>query len=252
MRRYSSYSGKSRSNYTPRSIRSKERRTKKLLIRNIILAVVIVYGVFFWGLPALVGGLSFLHRSSPQSSQSQSANQDASVAPPVLNIPYEATNTAAIKVSGYTTANSKVELYVNDDLKTTANSSGDGSFQTDDFALILGTNNIYGKTIDSNNKSSLSSKTIQLTYSNDQPKLNLSSPGDNTEVKGGDKKVTVSGSTDPSNTVSVNGTIVIVNSDGHFSLDVPLNDGDNTVTVTATNTVGNTTKIGRKVKYSAS
>lgn len=251
MRKYSSYSGRSRSNYTPRSIRTKERKTKKLLIRNIILGIIIIYGVFFWGLPALVGGLSFLHRSPSSSKATTSPVEDISVAPPVLNIPYEATNTATIKISGYTTPNSKVELYVNGDLKTKANAGSDGNFQTDDIALVLGTNNIYGKTIDSANKTSLPSKSIQLTYSNEQPKLDLSSPGDNTQVKGGDKKVNVSGNTDPSNTVSINGTITVVDSQGHFSYDAPLNDGDNTITVSVTNSVGNTTQIQRKVNYSS-
>jgi hypothetical protein len=244
------YSYSSKSSYTPRSLRNKEKKTKKALYRNIVLGVLILYATFAWILPNLVGGLSFLHRS-PKSSNSP-VSENTTLAPPVLNIPYEATNTATIRISGYASPNSKVQIYLDDDPKTTAQTNSDGNFRSDDIALVLGTNNIYGKTVDDKNSSSLPSKTIQLTYSNDKPTLDISSPSDNTQVKGGDKKVNVSGTTEASDNVSVNGITVIVSSDGHFSYDAPLNDGDNTLTITSTNSVGNSTQVQRKVTYSSS
>lgn len=245
MARYSRY----RSSYQPRSLRRKASRTQKNLVRNVIIGIILIYVVVFWGLPNLIGSLSFLNKFKTTQS-SDNPTEDVTLAPPVLNIPYEATNSARIRISGYATAKTQVKIYFDDALMTTTNAQDDGSFQSDPIPLSLGTNNIYGKDIDSSGKESLPSKTIQLIYNNDQPKLSLVGPNDNTQIHGGDKKVEVSGDTDPNDSITVNGTTVIVNQDNHFDTYVSLNDGDNTITVVATNSVGNTTTISRKVTYS--
>ncbi len=243
MRRYRS------SYYKPRSLRRLENKSRRNFILTIILGLVGVYLLLSWGLPALIGGLTTLNKFRHEGKTPAVAVEDAAIAPPVLNIPYEATNTATIKISGYSSSNSKVEIYLDDALKDTASTSDDGSFTSSDLSLSLGTNNIYGKTVNGDHKS-LASKTIKLIYSNDKPKLDISEPQDGAQVHGGDKKVKVSGKTDPLNSVSINGSTVIVNSDGSFASDTGLNDGDNNITIIATNPVGNSTKSERKVSYS--
>ena len=240
MRRY-------HSNFKPRSIRRLERKNKRNIVITTLLAIFLLYFVFSWGLPSLIGGLSIFNRLKPV--EKGQTVESFSVAPPVLNIPFEATNSASIKISGYSLPNSKVEIYFDDELKTTANTKDDGSFLTDRIDLALGTNNIYGKTISSDNNKSLSSKTIKLIYSNEKPKLDVSEPADGQEIKGGDKKIKVSGITDSLNTITINGQTVIVSSDGGFSSEVQLNEGDNAITIISSNPTGSTTKIQRGVKY---
>ncbi|MFI5205337.1 MAG: hypothetical protein ACHQVK_00170 [Candidatus Paceibacterales bacterium] len=248
MSRYrSSYS----SGYRPRSIRHRQQKSQKKIIWNVILTVVVLYLIFFWGLPALIGGLSVFNRFKPSNTTAQNAPENATLAPPVLNIPYEATNSAQIRIPGYASPNIKVNIYLDDNLQTSVTSGDDGSFQSDPISLNLGTNSIYGKTADDKNRESLPSKPITITYSNDKPKLNISSPDDGTQIKGGDKKVTVSGQTDPDDSVTVNGQTVIVQSDGSFSISTGLNDGDNQIVIVSTNSVGNTTQVQRKVTYSS-
>lgn len=249
MARYRSYSAKS--SYKPRSLRRREQKTKNILVRNIILGLVVLYVVFAWGIPALVGGLSVFNKFK-KVDQNTPVTQDETIAPPVLNIPYEATNTATIRISGYASPKDKVKIYLDDDLKTTAPVDDNGSFTSDPISLALGTNNIYGKTQDDNNHESLPSKNIRLLYSSDKPKLEISSPDDNSQIKGGDKKVTVSGVTDPNNNITVNDTVAVVDSSGNFSTAISINDGDNNIVVTATNSFGNSTQVSRKVTYSAS
>jgi hypothetical protein len=251
MARYNNSYRKSYRNYTPRSVRKRQERSQKRLIWNIILGVVLIYVIFFWALPALIGGLSIFHKSTPNSA-SNNTQAKITLAPPVLNIPYEATSSASISVNGYSNPDTKVQIYLDDNLKTTATTNSDGTFKTDQVDLDLGTNNIYGKTIDDSGGSSLPSKTIQVTYNNQKPALTISSPDENNQIHGGDKKVTVSGSTDPNDNISVNGQTVIVDSSGNFSVSISINDGDNTITVTATDQVGNTTQAQRKVTYSSS
>src|SRR3989344_7780530 len=241
-----------KSSYTPRSVRRLKRQGSKKIILTIILGILVIYFMLSWGLPTLIGGLSFLNRfkDDPQKPNS-SAIADLAIAPPVLNIPFEATSSSTLQISGYAMPDAEVEIYLDDELRTTVKTESNGKFQTDSLDLALGTNNISGKTV-LDNKKSLPSKNIRLIYSNEKPKLELAEPTDNTQIKGGDKKIRVSGKTDPENSITVNGTTVIVNGDGNFSTTVNINDGDNVITVISTNQVGNPTKIERKVNYTSS
>jgi hypothetical protein len=195
-----------------------------------------------------VGGLTYITHFNSKPVVKNTSDEDIAIPPPVLNIPYEATNTATIAINGYTTPDTKVEIYLDDELKNTTDVKSDGSFQTSDISLSIGTNNIYGKTI-MGDKQSLESKTIKLYYDSEKPKVDITSPTDNQEIKGGDKKIRVAGNTDPQNSITINGSTVIVNGAGDFATDVNINEGDNTLTITVTNRFGNSTSVERKVKY---
>ncbi len=238
--------------YTPRSLRKLQRNTRKKLIFTIIFAIFLGFALINWGLPNLIGGLVAINRLKSHPKPADLAENPA-IAPPVLNIPFDATNSATLNLTGYSTPNSRVEIYIDDELKTTVDANSDGNFSVDNLSLSEGTNNIYGKTLDDNaSNKSLPSKTIRLVYSNEKPKLEIIEPNDGTQIKGGDKKIKVSGNTDNQASLTINNQTIIVNGEGHFSTDIPLNDGDNTISVVSTNTVGNSTKIERKVNYSAS
>ena len=241
---------RSGSRYVPRSVRIKEKNTKKRLIFNIVIGIAVLYFLLTWGLPNLIGSLSGLHKPKPSSDQS--VINSGILAPPVLNIPFDATNSSTLVITGYAVPNSQVEIFVNDSQRTTVPVEDNGSFQTSPILLDDGTNNIYGKTLNSTKQESLPSKGIELTYSNEKPQLQVNQPADGTQIKGGDKKVTVSGTTDPNDTVTINNVTAIVGQDGSFSGVVPLNDGDNTITIISTNDVGNTSTVTLHVNYSES
>ncbi len=59
----------------------------------------------------------------------------------------------------------------------------------------------------------------------------------------------ISGITDPEATISVNGQLVVLDKGGQFYFRVPLADGENLVTITATSKSGKTTILNRKVTY---
>lgn len=243
MRRYRGY-------YQPRSIRRIESKQRKKFLWTIIISILILGVFFFWGLPWLINQFSFLNKAAPIAEKE--AVLDTTLAPPVLNIPFEATNSATLVIKGYSSPNSKVKIYIDDSLVATEETETDGNFRTNQIELSLGTNNIYGVTEGGNNIKSLPSKTIQLIYQNEKPVLEVNSPEDGKEIKGGDKKVEVSGTTNPENEVLVNGTRVIVNFEGKFQTSVNLQDGENTVIVSATNQVGTQTTTQRKVIYTPS
>lgn len=237
-----------RQTFKPRSIRKSESRAKKRLIFNLVLIVLLIYVFFTWGLPFIVGSLSFLNKYKTDKPQDVVRIDDA-ITPPILSIPFESTNSAQLKISGYSMSLSKVEIYIDDELKNQTSTDSNGKFESDPISLNLGTNNIYAVTINDADKKSLPSKTIKVYYSDEKPSLDISEPSDNAEIKGGDKKIKVVGKTDKDNNVTINGSTIIVNSEGAFQAEIPLNEGDNVITIAASNNFGNSNSLEKRVKY---
>lgn len=244
MRRVNRY----RPSFKPRSLKHSESKAKRKLIFNLVLIVVLIYVFFNWGLPFLVGNLGFLNKYK-SVKPIEEVKIDEAIAPPVLYVPVEATNSASIPISGYATPLSKVEIYIDDELKSQTSADTEGKFTSEEILLNLGSNNLYAITINDANKKSLPSKTIKLFYSNEKPILEVIEPGDGTEIKGGDKKIKIIGKTDPKNSVTVNGATVIVNSEGNFQTEINLNDGENVITVVSSTNFGTTSQTERRVKY---
>lgn len=248
-----------------RSTRKLIRKSKRNFIISLILIIVFLYLALSWILPNFIGAIgSIKELIHPTVKQVNSDNQATTLAPPVLNIPYEATNTAQINIPGYANADSKVKLFLDDREIQAVDVSPDGSFIFKNITLNLGTNNIYSKTIDNQNeqssstsKESLPSKTIKLIFDNEKPPLSINEPDDNKQVssseskviQGGDKKIKVSGKTEPGVKIFVNGTQIIVNKDGDFSTDQPISEGDNIIDIKAIDTASNTTEAQRRVTY---
>ena len=79
------------------------------------------------------------------------------------------------------------------------------------------------------------------------PSVTITYPEDGMKV--GQRIITVSGQTEPYSTVVINtGTMISVGRDGIFSLPVALEDGENRITVTATDASGNS-GTGAKIVY---
>lgn len=236
--------------YRPRSIRHSESRTKRRFIFTVVAVLVGTFVFFVWVLPFIIGQLSFLNKRE-KPIDAEALKIDEAIAPPVLFIPFEATNSGTLPISGYAAPNSKVEVYVDEEIKSQVDTDSEGKFTSSPIALNLGTNNINAVTINKSKDKSLPSKNIKLYYSNEKPELTVNEPGDGTEIKGGDKKVKVAGKTEENNSITVNGSTVIVNGEGSFETVVALNDGDNTITVVASNSFGNSEQIQRLVKYAS-
>ncbi|MBI2196565.1 hypothetical protein HYU45_03020 [Candidatus Daviesbacteria bacterium] len=236
--------------HSRRSVRRLARKSRRKFLITIILVVILSYFTLTWILPNFIGGLGFLTNIlNPAKKSESSLNDNLTLAPPVLNIPYEATASSQIDIKGFTSPNSKVRLYVDDEPKDIVASAPDGSFIFKEVSLNLGTNNIYGKTLDEKKNESLPSKLIKLIFDNEKPALSISEPEDNKKIQGGDKKVKVSGKTEPGASVFVSGTQVIVNSEGNFALEQPLNEGDNIISIKAVDKASNTSEEQRRVTY---
>lgn len=235
--------------YRTRTARRLIRKTKRNVIITVFVTVFLSYVILTWALPNFITSVGFITKLiKPRKVMSQSVLDNTTLAPPVLFIPFEATNSAKITITGYTVAGSKVKLYLEDQPKGEITVKDDGSFIAENFELELGNNNIYGKTVDKKGKESLPSKTTQLLYNNEKPNLDLSEPADGIIIHG-DKKVKISGKTGSGVQIFINDTRIIVNENGDFSTDILINDGDNNIIIKAIDRATNTTQITRKVIF---
>lgn len=234
--------------YNSRSAKRIAKKSKRNFFITIILITGLMYATLQWILPSVIGGVGLINSKIKPTKKIVDTNFD-SLAPPVIDIPFEATNTAKINITGYAPPDSKVELLIDDSIKDTTTTKENGSFEFTDISLSLGINNISGKTVDEKGTESMSSKTLYIYYSNESPNLKVSDPEDNRTIQGGDKKITIKGKTDADIKIYVNETRIITNSDGNFSSEQPLNDGDNNFTIKAIDKAGNETSLLRKVTY---
>ena len=86
-----------------------------------------------------------------------------------------------------------------------------------------------------------------VTVDLSSPTLTLSNPadGDSTSIP----TITVSGTTEPNARLVVNGILVVVESDGTFSVRVSLSEGSNSIMATATDAAGNDATASVSVSY---
>lgn len=233
-----------------RSSRRYARKTKANLIITILLIGFLLYATIQWILPTFINGLGFIKNTvSPSKKTSTNIAASSTLAPPVFNIPFEATTTSQINISGYGSPDLKVKLYIDDEERDVTNVSSDGSFTFQNVELSLGTNNIYGKTLGGNNEESLSSKTIKVIFDNEKPTLNVNEPEDGKIIQGGDKKVKVSGNTEVGSKLFINGSQIVVDKNGNFSMDLQINDGENIITIITMDPASNEIEIQRRVTY---
>ncbi len=236
-----------RSRYKSRKLARTSRRN---FIITIILVVLLLYAALTWVLPFFINGVGFVKGSiSPSKKMAIESSKNSSLAPPVLSIQYEATNTAQINIRGYGTSNSKVVLFIDDDKKDVAEVESDGTFEFKNVLLVLGTNNIYGKSIDEKDQESKPSKTIKIIYDNEKPTLKINEPEDSKKIQGGDKKVKIAGNTEVGTQVFINDSQVIVDNAGNFSQESSLDEGDNNFRIKSVDKANNATEVSRKVTY---
>ncbi len=235
--------------YRTRSARRFARKSRSKFLSTIIVSIMLIYVTIFWILPNLINGLdrikSFIE---PSQKLEKNISENPTLAPPILNIPFEATNSSVIDIAGFTTPNSKVKIYVDDVLEVQTKAGTDGSFTATNINLNLGTNNIYGKSVSDQDKESLPSKTIRLLYDNEKPSLEVTEPEDG-KTYSGERKIKVSGKTEPGVKVFVNDTQAIVLSDGGFNTIFNLNDGENILNFKALDSATNFDEITRKVTF---
>ena len=223
----------------------KERKQIFLILAGMV-GLVLFLAIF--GVKILVSFSLFVDQIRGSTPKDKEQTTELLLPPQLDPIP-TATNSATISVSGRTKGTVTILLYVNEDQTEKTKPKEDGSFKFTNVSLKDGTNTISAKATDEKNNTSDLSNVLTVQIKKNKPNLEVSSPTENAEISGEKQIATVTGKTDADNTVTVNDRFVVVKSDGSFSYDLPLQEGDQTITVISKDQAGNDTKIERKVKY---
>lgn len=169
--------------------------------------------------------------------------------PPILESVPQATNSAEFKIKGFAQEAGEIEIYINDILKKTASTNSKGEFEAK-VNLFVGDNEIRVRSIASEGIKSEFSKAVQVLYQKGKPSLKVEEPEDNKHFSGDEKKITISGKTDSDNELRINDRWAVVRSDGSFSFQLTLAEGENKIAIVARDLAGNTTAVERTVTYS--
>lgn len=213
------------------------------IVPLLILSVIAIYFT-----PKILARLSLFF--SGDVTKVVQENEDRGILlPPILESVPQATNSAEFAVKGFSQEAGEVEIYVNDILKKTASTNSKGDFDIE-VNLFVGDNKIRAKSIDSNGVKSEFSKEIEVTYKKAKPILKVDQPEDGKHFSGDDKKITISGKTDPENELRINDRWAVVNSNGNFYFQFSLSEGENKLKIVVRDLAGNTATIDRTVTYS--
>src|SRR5476651_2732544 len=122
--------------------RREVRQSKKKLIYSLGGIIITLILLFKFGIPLLTQFSLFIAGRGQATDTTQAADQPSFIAPPVLNQPFSATNSAQIQVSGTAQNKQQVKLYVNDQIVDTQDAQSDGTFSFTNVNLKTGDNTI--------------------------------------------------------------------------------------------------------------
>lgn len=222
--------------YNSRLAKIEEKRNlrKATLLIGLVVIVLILLAVY--GVPLLVKLLGIV---SPKSTVSGTGDTIAPI-PPQIVLPYAATNSGTIALSGLAEPGSTVFLSLNGQTQQITTDS-DGKFTFPSVSLSTGSNDLTAVAVDSAGNRSQPSPTQSLLLITKAPEIKLDSPQDNSQIN--DKSTTVAGSlTGQIAKLVINGKLVAFSSDNKFSYTLPLQSGANTIVIDVTDQAGNTAR----------
>jgi hypothetical protein len=226
---------------------SQDQITKKTVLLGFLTVISLVV-VLVFGLPLLIKFSVFLGEAKLKNSNQVKENILAPLAPRLV-IPYEATNSAEIKINGFAEAKVMVEIFNGGLSVGKSEVSDNGDFTFNKVVLNEGKNEFSAAASTEEAGSGDVSKTITVVYDNVPPELILTNPSEeNLTVDSAD--LDIIGKTDSKASVSINNRIAMVDNDGNFKLKWQLNMGKNDLEIISTDLAGNQTKKKISITYS--
>lgn len=226
--------------------KSEEQITKKTVVLG-FLTIAMFLLIIVFGLPLLVKFSVFLGEAKSRKE----GNVQESVLPPLaprLIIPFEATNSAKINISGLAEANTTVELLKNDVSLGKVEVSSSGDFVFSDVELNEGENTFSAVAMTDKSGSSEQSKVVTVILDQKAPELTMTNPSEESlTVDYADFDVI--GKSEKNASVLVNNHVAMVGDEGNFKLKIQLNAGKNEIEIVVKDMAGNETKKKITITY---
>lgn len=227
---------------------TEERKNIKNAYFYIILSVIAIVVLIFFGLPLLVKFAGFIGDISKSTKPVEIADTTPPAPPQFGDLP-EYTNKESLDVTGKSESGATITIRANN--KTTevvANNDGVFSFT---FDLKNGDNTIDAKAKDLSGNESTQTQTYKIVFDNEPPKIELSSPSDGSSFFGsGQRQLSIKGNVTEPVKLTINDRIVALKDDNTFTFTTTLSEGENKFEVKAVDPSGNETSTSLTVNFS--
>ena len=227
--------------------RVRSRKAGKQGIIYLLLAFALVILTIFWGLPLLARLTGLLIKTD----KTPTISDELRPTPPIFSDIPEATYSAQVRIAGYAQPGLDVILFLNGaeyDRKLVAES---GTFSFDKVTLSEGDNAAYAYTATPKDLRSEQSKNYNIVVDTSDPVVTVDSPKQGQVFRGQTERITnITGSVnEPGSKVYIGERMVIVSSDGKFSLTYQLVEGDQELQIRATDKAGNEGTSSLKLRW---
>ena len=224
------------------------KRTNRQTIILFIVTLLSVLLVIFVGIPGMIKLAIFL--GDVREIPGQNSQSDVPPTPPVVSAIPSATNSAQLKISGFSQPGNTIILYQNNTKTDTTTSDKDGAFEFPLVRLGEGQNYLYTQAINNQKLESARSKTQSIQLLTKPPEITITSPKDNQQFfTSTQQRQTIIGSVTNKSTLTINGQIAVTNNQGEFSFAIFLKEGDNLIELIATDDAGNQTTKSIKLTF---
>jgi hypothetical protein len=227
---------------------TEERKNLRTAVVLGVLTVLLIGGIFVFGLPTVAKFAAFL-TDLRKSGEPVEVNDATPPAPPRLDSLPEATNKTSVEVSGESEPGATVILVLNGESREVLADS-QGSFRLT-FELNDGKNTLSASAKDASGNESQKTDEFTLTFDDEEPSLNITSPSEGASFFGSkQRQIVIEGTTEAEASLTINDRFVLVEEDGSFAFATTLSDAENTFNLKSQDKAGNQTEKSLKVNFS--
>lgn len=187
----------------------------------------------------IIGFIRFIGGGASDTTATQQDGVPPQV--PHFSAPVEATSSATMTLTGFTTPKAKVYLLKNGSADKTVDADDSGNFAVD-VTLEQGENHFSAYAKSGELESAVSQQFITI-FDNQKPDIEITEPTDNQTIQGKkNQNVTVKGKTKPGAKVYLNDRLIFIHDDGLFDTSHRLENGGNSLSFKVIDMAGNQTE----------
>lgn len=217
--------------------RIQNKKAGKQGLLYLLLAIIIGVVTVGWGLKAVAGLAGLLINNDP----GEQIDHSLKPTPPIISDIPEATYSAQINVTGFAQPGIDVKLFMNGAEMGQKLTTDSGTFEFSGVPITEGENTVYAYAVTSKDLMSEKSKEYIVKMDSTKPTVTLDSPKDGDVFRGQSQRIAnfSGGVNELGSKVYIGERMVILSSEGKFSLPYQLVEGDQEIKIRAIDRAGN-------------